>query len=158
MEKNFDYVTARKSILNTFSNVASGLGYSELHGKILGILYVSKEPVSIQEIAKETHYSLSTISLSIDFLEVLGIIKKTRLNADRKLYVEMTSDLFDCLKKAVLIKLERNVNGSLVELQKQKNLVPETEEGKKVMQTILSLEDEIKKIKKFTDFVNNMQQ
>ena len=65
-----------EKILDRFAEVASSIGYSPLHGKIIGVLIVRGKPMSLQEVAKATGYSSSMVSLSLDLLELLGIIKK----------------------------------------------------------------------------------
>jgi len=103
----------KKKIFSTFADVAGSLGYSPLHGEIIGTLLVANKPLSLQELAKETGYSSSMISLSLDLLEVLGVIKKIKKTADRKLYVQLHGDLLECLKRAIIIKVEKSIEDSL---------------------------------------------
>ena len=51
-----------EDILATFSELASTLGYSPIHGKIIGALLVEGGPLSLQELAKRTKYSSGMIS------------------------------------------------------------------------------------------------
>src|SRR3989338_7801721 len=76
-----------RHIYDTFSEVAASLGYSPLHGKIIAALIVHGKPMRLQELAQATGYSPSMVSLSLDLLEVLNIIKKVKKTADRKLSV-----------------------------------------------------------------------
>ena len=68
----------KKSIYSAFSEIASSIGYSDTHGRIIAALLVSNKKLSLQDLAKETGFSISTISLSLDFLEFLGMIKKVK--------------------------------------------------------------------------------
>ncbi len=111
-------------ILDIFSDVAASIGYSPLHGKIIGVLLIKGRPMSLQDLAKETGYSASMISLSLDLLDVLGIVKKIKKTADRKLYIEFSGDLLECLKKAFVMKLEKSISASLEEFGKIRSQNP----------------------------------
>ena len=65
---------AEKEIYSLFSSVTSALGYSEVHGRIIAALLVAKRPLSLDELSKKIGYSTSSVSLSLDFLELLDVI------------------------------------------------------------------------------------
>lgn len=140
---------AEKRIISNFGAVASALGYNEVHGKILAVLLVEGQSVALQDLASKTSYSLSTISLSIDFLEVLGVIKKMR--KDRKIYVELVSDLFDCLRKAALLRIEKSIGNALKDFESERNKTAD----KKLLKTINILEKEIKRLQNFVDLISS---
>lgn len=144
-----------KKVINTFSEIASALGYSDLHGRILAVLLVEQAPVSLQDIAHKTSYSLSTISLSIDFLEVLGVIKKVKRNSDRKVYVQLSADLLECLKKAVIVKVEAAIKSSLADFETEKKKL--SSKDKKLLRTINILEKEVKHLQKFMQEVSKIK-
>ncbi|MEM5871273.1 MAG: hypothetical protein QW051_00200, partial [Candidatus Aenigmatarchaeota archaeon] len=102
-----------KRIYETFSNLAEIMGFSSIHGSIIGSLIVSGGSLSLQEIAKKTGYSISMISLSTDFLEVLGIVRKVKRAKDRKVYIELESDLLESLKKVFLIRIKKGIAKTL---------------------------------------------
>jgi DNA-binding transcriptional regulator GbsR (MarR family) len=148
-----------KKILSTFSNVATTLGYSPLHGKIIGVLLVKGKPMSLQQLAKETGYSTSMISLSLDLLEVLGVIRKVKKTADRKLYIELNSDLLECLKNAIILKSRKSIENTLQEfkeMEREINSLGE-EEKKSIKQTINILEKQIKRLDKYLELIQNIK-
>ena len=65
-----------KRILDTFSELAKSMGFSPIHGNIIGSLIIGSGSMPLQDIAKKTGYSISMISLSMDLLEILGIVMK----------------------------------------------------------------------------------
>ncbi len=109
-----------RHIYDTFAEVAASLGYSPLHGKIIAALLVNGKPMSLTELAEATGYSPSMVSLSLDLLEVLNIIKKIKKTADRKLYVEFQGDLLGALKNAIAFRVERSVTSSLATFAQQR--------------------------------------
>ena len=143
-----------KKILDTFAEVASSIGYSPLHGKIIGVLLVRDRSMSLQEIAKETGYSSSMVSLSLDLLEVLGVVKKVKKTADRKLYIELSGDLLECLKKAFVMRLEKSISQSLNEFNKLKKSAKSDKTAEK---TLSILEKEIKRLETYINLLSKIK-
>lgn len=136
------------NILGSFANVAETIGYSPLHGKIIGVLILKGAPVSLNELAKRTGYSASMISLSLDFLEVMEVIKKVKKAGDRKLYVELNGDLLTILKKAIVVRVKKTIATSFSEFEQSKRKVSELENGdkKRLSRAIETLEEELKRL------------
>ena len=102
-----------------FANVASALGFSEVHGRVLAALLVHKQ-LSLDELARHTRYSRAAISLSLDLLELLGFIRRVR--QQRKLYVRLEGDLLAGLRTALLFKIQKESAATLAELETQKGI------------------------------------
>lgn len=141
-------------ILDDFAAVAKTIGYSPLHGKIIGVLLVEGGPVSLAQLTKETGYSSSMISLSLDFLEVMEVIKKVKKTGDRRLYVEFNGDLLNILKKAIVMRVKKALSGSLKDFEDSKRQMDSLnpEERKKVETALKTLEKEVKRL----DYYVNM--
>ena len=148
-----------KEIYTTFSDIASTIGYSEMHGRIIAALLVSGKKMSLQEVANETGYSPSTISLSLDLLQFLGMIKKVKNVGDRKLYVELQGELLGGLKKAFLIRLQKSIDDSLEKFGKYKELLDgsQDENKEKVMKTLSVLEKEVKRVDKYINLLSKLR-
>ncbi|OQX85740.1 MAG: hypothetical protein B6D55_06990 [Candidatus Omnitrophica bacterium 4484_70.2] len=115
-----------------------------MHGYVLAALIIHKE-LSLREIAKKSKYSLSSISLSIDLLELLGLVEKYRKNGSKEIYVKLKGDLLVALKEIILVKINRNIKSALKEFEKEKS-----KEAKKV-------EKEILRLKKYIDALNRVE-
>ncbi|MFQ6055566.1 MAG: hypothetical protein ACE5J3_06260, partial [Methanosarcinales archaeon] len=113
---------------------------------------VKGKKLPLQELAKETGYSTSTISLSLDLLEVLGMIKKIKKAGDRKLYVEIQGDLLEGLKKAFLIRIQKSVDDTLEQFKKYKKV-----KDKNVINTLNILEKEVKRINKYINLLSKLK-
>jgi DNA-binding transcriptional regulator GbsR (MarR family) len=146
-------------ILSTFGQVASTLGYSPLHGKIIGVLVVKDRPVSLNEVAEETGYSVSMISLSLDLLETLGVIRKTRKPGDRKLYIQLSGDLLDTLRRAVVMKVEKSINQSLEDFGSAREKLDEYEgpEKESIVKTLNKLEKELKRFNSYVAVLSKIR-
>jgi DNA-binding transcriptional regulator GbsR (MarR family) len=130
-----------------------------MHGRIIAALLVNNKKLSLQELADETGYSLSTISLSLDFLEFLGMIKKIKNAGDRKLYIELQGDLLEGLKKAFVVKLQKNINDSLGNFESYKQILNQSkdEESKNVMKVLNTLEREIKRLNNYIGLLSKLR-
>ncbi|MEM5812762.1 MAG: hypothetical protein QXL09_02735 [Candidatus Aenigmatarchaeota archaeon] len=142
-----------KKIYSIFARATSSLGYSEVHGRILASLLAEKRPLSLQEISKKTNYSLGSISLSIDFLELLGVVRKFKKSGDRKIYVKLEGDLLSALKKIVILKIEREVKEVMKEFENYKNIVKE-ERTKRILK---ALENELNKLQRYVEKLSKVK-
>jgi DNA-binding transcriptional regulator GbsR (MarR family) len=140
-----------EKIYETFSEVASAIGYSPLHGKIIAVLLVKGRPLSLQELAKETGYSVSMVSLSLDLLEVLGVIKKIKKTGDRQLYISLQGDLLEILKNAIALRVTKSINSTLADFRESRNglkALP-AERRKEAEKALNILEKEIKRLERY---------
>jgi DNA-binding transcriptional regulator GbsR (MarR family) len=137
-----------KRMYSAFSQVAESIGYSPIHGQIIGVLLVGGGSMTLQDIAKKTGYSTSMISLSLDLLELLGVIKKIKKTADRKLYIELNSNLIEALKNILMIRISKALSGSLAQFEKDRRDIAclSGSNKKEVMRAIEILEKEIKRL------------
>ena len=70
-------------------------GLDPLSSKIIALVYISPEDVAMDEIARETGYSLASISLKVAMLAQFEIISKTRKPNSKKCYVHMEKNFID---------------------------------------------------------------
>ncbi len=148
-----------KRIFNTFSELARSMGFSPIHGNIIGSLIVGGGSLSLQDMANKTGYSVSMVSLSMDLLEILGIVKKVKKPRDRKLYIELSGDLLESLKKIFLIRVKKGISDSLIEFEQGKERLRKLEgkNKKDVLKAIENLEKEIKRLDKYVSLLSEIK-
>ena len=149
----------REQIFSTFANIAKTIGYSEVYGRIIACLLIHQEPVALTDVSRETGYSSSMVSLSIDFLETVGMVKRIKKPGDRKLYLQSNGSLLDGLKKAILVKIEKNVSTSLQEFENYKHRLKRMkgEERNRLLRAIETLEKEIKRMDKYVKILSKVK-
>jgi len=137
-----------REIIDTFASASSFVGYSEAHGKIIGALIVSNGAMSLEEVAKKTGYSVSTISLSIDLLEVLGIVRRVKKRGDRRLYLELDGDILEALKAAVMLKVTKASLSAYESFERYKEEIGKMHgsEKAKLLKSLGRLEKEMKRM------------
>jgi DNA-binding transcriptional regulator GbsR (MarR family) len=142
-----------KSILETFGQVAETIGYSQVHGKIIGVLLIKNGEMSLQELAKRTGYSVPMISLSLDLLDVLGVVKKTKRAGDRNIYARLSGDLLECLKKAFVLRLQKSISESLDGFENIRKLSHNSDDRK----ALETLEKEIKRLNRYVGLLSKIR-
>ncbi len=142
-----------EKIYSTFSEVASSIGYSPIHGKIIGALLVNGREMPLKDLARRTGYSLSMISLSLDLLELLGVIKKFRKQGDRNLYVSLQGDLLEALKNAITMRVRKSVKATLQDFAVWKRDA-ESKKDSGTLKSIEILEKEIRRLERYVDMLS----
>jgi len=137
-------IDAKEKIYETFSSVTKSIGYSEVHARIISALLVADSKLSLQELSRKTGYSLASLSLSLDLLELLGMISKHKNKGDRKLYVSLSGDLIEGLRNAMLLKVQKELNNTFNEFDKYRNT-----KNKKTKKAITILEKELKRLDEY---------
>jgi DNA-binding transcriptional regulator GbsR (MarR family) len=148
-----------KDIYSTFADIATAIGYSEIHGRVIAALLVSNRKLSLNELAKKTGYSLSTVSLSLDLLEFLGMIKKIKKVGDRKLYVELQGSLIEGLKKAFSIRIQKSINDTLNKFEQHKSYLKKnnSKESRNILNILKILEEEVQSIDNYINMLLELQ-
>ena len=148
-----------KDIYSTFAEIATTIGYSEIHGRVIAALLVSNKKLSLNELAKKTGYSLSTISLSLDLLEFLGMIKKIKKVGDRKLYVELQGSLMEGLKKAFTIRIQKSIKETLGKFEQHKSYLKknDSKESKNILNILDILEEEVRSVDNYINMLLELQ-
>lgn len=81
-------------------------GIDDLTSTILAKLFIEPEDISMEELAKETGYSLASISNKIKLFEQIDIIKKKTKPGTRKIFLYMEKDFSKFFIRLFLKKLE----------------------------------------------------
>ena len=92
---------------------------------------------------------MSSISISIDLLELVGIVRKVKNLGDRKVYVKLEGDLIESLKKAFMLKMQKEIFVTKMELEKFKA----TAKDANTRRTIETLQKEVGRLQ---DYINKL--
>lgn len=150
----------KRRLYSSFANVAALMGYSEVHGRIIAALTASGEPMALGDLAKETGYSLSSISTSLDLLEVLGMVRKVKLPGDRRVYVQLEGDLLEGLKRAVVMKGKKGVANAFAEFRNFEaalGSLPDDADRAKVANILATLRGELEMLQAYLDLLGDIQ-
>jgi len=101
-------MSARDEFIKLLTQSMRNNGLDELPSKLVAILYISPEPVSLESLAEETKYSLSAVSTAMKFMTQLGMVKTTKKPKSRKIYYYFEKDLITFTLE--LAKKKRDLN------------------------------------------------
>lgn len=147
----------QERIYSAFAEVARTIGYSPIHGKIIGALLVNGGELSLQAVARETSYSISMVSLSLDLLELMGIIRKSRKPGDRNLYISLQGDLLETLKDAIVMRIRKSIDTIMEDFRNSRDEIRSLppEESEKVRASIRILEGEIRRLESYVGMLSS---
>jgi len=98
-----------KKIIELYQEMGKGQGIDDpLLMEIFSRIYMEPDPVAMDDLAKETEYSLASISNKVNMFGPLLQIKKIRKPGSKKLFLCIEKDLLK-IWKDVLIKKEEHV-------------------------------------------------
>lgn len=143
-------INIEHEIYSTFAEVTTSLGYSDIHGRILAALLVTRKSLSLTELAHKIGVSVPTVSISLDLLETLGVAKRIKKPGDRNLYVQLDGDLTSTLKTTFLTKVDKSIDNTLSRFSVYRQ---QTKGKDGLLRTLDVLEKEARRLKRYIDIL-----
>jgi DNA-binding transcriptional regulator GbsR (MarR family) len=107
-------VTWQERITQALGDAASRSGvFSEMAGKIYGVLYLSPGPLSLDEIAVGVGTGKGNASVQVRELLALGMVRKVLVRRSRRDYYEAVTDLWSIATHVIARRLERETQALL---------------------------------------------
>ncbi len=151
-----------KDFIEFYQSMGEAHGMDNLLTKIFAILYIKSKEVAMEDLAKETGYSLATISNKIKFFENFGIISKTNKPGTRKIFLRVDNDMLKILKETLMKKQQYGINtakSKLPTIIKKHKSKAKTLEQKRKLRVIENYYNQVLKIEKvFKDFIGKLNQ
>ena len=128
-----------KEFSDFFSILLKSYSLEDLPAKVMSVLYLEPKEIAMEDIARETGYSLASICTTMKFLENLGMVKRIRKPGTRKAFFYMEKDLFRLniqkLKASHehIVQPAKSILPNIIKKYKQK---AKDEESKKKLQII----------------------
>ncbi len=103
-----------REFINNLGRVASFFGFQRLMGQMYAVLFLSPEPLTLDEMAKRLDSSKGNISINIRALERWGLVRQIYKWADRKNYYEAETDIWKAVS-GILQERERKESQQMIE-------------------------------------------
>jgi len=103
-------------------NLCVSLGVNRIIGQIYALLYISPEPLSLDDMVKNLRVSKATVSMNVRTLENWGAVKKVWVRHTRKDYYEANLDTIGVIIERVKVMLDRrlgDISKTMEELDKR---------------------------------------
>lgn len=136
-----------REVVSLWEDLAESRGFNRVLGRVLYTLLIEAEPLSQQDLADRTGYSIPTVSRTLNALTSLGTVRKTSMPGSRLAfyYVEVRPHelLSDGLRKWVsdARAMERRISTTLGELKSSE--VKNREKAKKLREFLVRLRKSI---------------
>lgn len=116
---NRDLEAVHESMLDGLSQLADYLGFSKVMGQLYGVLLLSGEPMSLDDLLERLDISKASVSMNMRTLEQLGMVRQVWLRgkSDRRKYYEAETDLLQIVTNIISRREMRDVDRALNVLQ-----------------------------------------
>lgn len=149
-----------KDIIDIFvesaGNLGASLGISKVVSQIYALLYLSSEPLSLDDICDSLRISKGNVCMNIKYLEQWEAVRKVWVKGTRKDYYEANRDIIRVAKSRVKDGLTRRLSdfdGKLHGIEKLLDAKKrDSDNNNKKIYDIY--ENRIKEIKNLRDFIN----
>lgn len=89
---------ARRNLIQSVGRITDFWGYNKAMGELYALLYLSPEPMSLDEMAEEIGLSKASVSIHMRALERIRMVNKVWMMGDRKDYYEAEVDFWEIAK------------------------------------------------------------
>lgn len=104
-----------KHILDACIRAANAKGWKDAVGVLHGTLFLACEPMSLDELARETGYSKTTVRLNMNLLSDLGLVRRVLVPKERRfMYLLETNSV--SMRSAMMANMKSEVNEMLAAL------------------------------------------
>lgn len=141
-----DNISLTQQIVADFAEGYSNFGLNPLMGRIVGLLIISKDPQSLDDIVDQLEMSKGPISQICRRLKERGLIEKVWVPGDRKDYYQAADDIFGKAYANQINKMQNNIEIAEKYLTQAKSMDSKDADyikrQMKIMKTFYELMDE----------------
>ncbi len=88
-----DFAQFRQNVGEGFGRVLAVYGLNPLYGRIYGTLFMTTQPLSLEQVAQLVGTAKSTASVALRQMEAFEVVRRRRKLGDRRDYYEVQTDL-----------------------------------------------------------------
>lgn len=104
--------------VDTIGRIGAGLGLSKVASQLYGFLFISNEPLSLDDMMKRLGVSKGNISINIRSLEKWGAVRKVWVKGDRRDYYVAEPDTFKVVSEQLKMGLSRRIDEVMETIKK----------------------------------------
>jgi len=154
-----EIMALKRPIIDTCIKSTKRYGWSDATGFLRGLLFLESEPMSFDMLAEKSGYSKTTVRLSMNFLERLGLVtrvvdplRKHHHSKQHRYALETDPEAM----KRVILSFSRNDVHSMLEAlnQVEKNLDAHDADDEKIMELLNKTKYFYEEMQKVLDLMN----
>ncbi len=105
-------------LIEGWGRMAGAWGISKVMAEIYALLYISKQPLSLEEMSDKLKTSRSNISINVRSLQDLVVVRKVVLRGDRRDYYAAEEDIIKVAKRLAVEKKKRELDPAIEIVEK----------------------------------------
>ena len=106
-------MAVNESTVSGMGRLARFFGFGEVMGRLYGILLLSPEPLSLDDLASGLEISKGSVSMNMRDLERWGMAKEVWMRGERKKYYKAESDMWQMIRNVLNSRERREVDLAL---------------------------------------------
>lgn len=115
MDKMDEKVAISRHIIEACVRAANAKGWKDAAGVLHGTLFLTCEPMSLDELSQETGYSKTTVRLNMNILSDLGLVRRVLVPKDRRFhYIIETNSV--SMRSAMMANMQIEIKNMLAAL------------------------------------------
>ena len=150
---NENLAKAGDNFIEGIGHLASTAGLNRVIGQLYAILFLSNEPLCLDDMGERLKISKGNASVNIRELEKLGVVKKVWVKGSRKDFYEAELNLEKLIKNGIVAVARRRMDMILETVDTTENLVKKTKgmngEEKRTAELYLKRLQSVKEIHRF---------
>jgi DNA-binding transcriptional regulator GbsR (MarR family) len=111
MSQNLENIKDR--FVEAMGRISKFWGFNRLMGQLYGLLYLSPEPLSLDQLAEGLRVSKGSVSTNIRAIERWGMVEKVWVKADRKDYYKAETKFMDIVVKILQEREKKEFDNAL---------------------------------------------
>ena len=108
-----EYQEAKEKFITTWGSLGSLWGINKAMAQIHALLFISPEPLSMEDIMKELHISRGNTSMNLRQLIDWGIVYKSNVAGERKEFFESEKDVQELARTIAKERSRREIQPTL---------------------------------------------
>jgi len=117
-----NYTEAKKEFIDTWGSLGSLWGINKTMAQIHALLFVSPDPLSMEDIMEDLHISRGNTSMNLRQLIDWGIVYKTSVAGERKEYFRSEKDVQELARTIARERSRREIQPTLRVLKEVCNI------------------------------------
>lgn len=138
-----------EGFVESAGSLGASLGISKVVAQIYSLLYLSQEPLTLDDISEKLKMSKGNVCMNIKYLEQWNAVKKTWKKGSRKDYYTANLDVEKIILQRIKEGIDRRLEDFIRSIEHIEKKVKLQENGKENKEFIRNMQERIKKIRDF---------
>jgi DNA-binding transcriptional regulator GbsR (MarR family) len=146
---------SRQCLIKAAGWTTQDFGMGRIVGEVFALVYLSREPISLDDIEKKLELSKAAVSIATRQLDKLSLLARVKVPGDRKIYYRTSTHFAASLQNGIL-ELIRSKLQTAEDVLNQAELFLESAEKNEESEFLQNQIDRARKIRNRTDkLINN---